>query len=30
MHLTEKNWKSPLLLLVAAVIWGVAFVAQSV
>lgn len=30
MKSTEKNWKSPLLLLVAAVIWGVAFVAQSV
>ncbi len=29
MNLTLKNWKSPLLLLLTAAIWGVAFVAQS-
>ena len=30
MNSTLKNWKSPLLLLLTATIWGVAFVAQSV
>ena len=30
MNLTLKKWKSPLLLLLTATIWGVAFVAQSV
>ncbi len=30
MNTAKKNWKSPLLLLLAATIWGVAFVAQSV
>lgn len=30
MNSTLKNWKSPLLLLLTAAIWGVAFVAQSV
>lgn len=30
MNLTLKNWKSPVLLLLTATIWGVAFVAQSV
>ena len=27
---TKRNWRSPLLLLLTATIWGVAFVAQSV
>lgn len=30
MNNNKKNWKSPLLLLLTATIWGVAFVAQSV
>lgn len=30
MNTLRKNWKSPLLLLLTATIWGVAFVAQSV
>ena len=30
MKNTLKNWKSSLLLILASVIWGVAFVAQSV
>ena len=30
MNNSGKNWKSPLLLLLTAAIWGVAFVAQSV
>ena len=30
MNSTLKNWRSPLLLLLTATIWGVAFVAQSV
>ena len=30
MNATKRNWKSPLLLLLTAAIWGVAFVAQSV
>lgn len=30
MNHMRKNWKSPLLLLLTATIWGVAFVAQSV
>ena len=30
MGSTKKNWKSPMLLLLTAAIWGVAFVAQSV
>lgn len=29
MNTAKTNWKSPLLLLLAAIIWGVAFVAQS-
>ena len=30
MNGSKKNWKSPLLLLLTATIWGIAFVAQSV
>ena len=30
MNVLNKNWKNPLLLLLTATIWGVAFVAQSV
>ncbi len=30
MNQSKRNWKSPLLLLLTATIWGVAFVAQSV
>lgn len=30
MNSTKRNWRSPLLLLLTAAIWGVAFVAQSV
>ena len=30
MNTSKRNWKSPLLLILTATIWGVAFVAQSV
>ena len=30
MNISKRNWKSPLILLLTAAIWGVAFVAQSV
>lgn len=30
MNTSKRNWKSPLILLLTAAIWGVAFVAQSV
>lgn len=30
MNTSQRNWKSPLILLLTAAIWGVAFVAQSV
>ncbi len=30
MNLSKRNWKNPLLLILTATIWGVAFVAQSV